>query len=312
MDLTAQKTGDWTDVTVWPFSVLPTAADDVTLNGRTVTVNTNAAVAKSVNNTGGGQLKMNDGSAIVAENFICVPTTSLITLTSSSVSCTITGNMSSSGGTILMCSNAAGYTVTVNGNVTGPPSNTYYGVNVNGIGTTIINGNLTPGLGRALYANTASTIVVTGIIKGGIFTANTSYTIAVAASTTLTLHGGLHLSRTSAGKTFFPISGPFFLDFGDGSLAQFALYDANGDLQILGATEPPPNTHALTGTARFSDQAIATLARAFRRDTGAWVGDAVPNPSTGAFNIPCVNTPHDVTISKTGYRPLTHGPINPV
>ncbi|MDS4070513.1 MAG: DNRLRE domain-containing protein [Candidatus Competibacter sp.] len=70
--------------------------------------------------------------------------------------------------------------------------------------------------------------------------------------------------------------------------------------------------YGISGIAKFSDNEIATLVRAWRRDTGAWVGDATPNGSTGAYSIITPNTPVDRTIFKTGYRPLTHGPITPV
>lgn len=68
----------------------------------------------------------------------------------------------------------------------------------------------------------------------------------------------------------------------------------------------------LRGTAKFTDDAIATLARAWRRDTGAFVGDATPSGPDGAFTISSVNSDCDVAIFRSGYRPLMHGPIAPI
>lgn len=70
--------------------------------------------------------------------------------------------------------------------------------------------------------------------------------------------------------------------------------------------------YKLRGTAQFTDGTIATLARAWRRDTGAFLASATPNPTTGAFEITSANTPCDISIFKDGYRPLTHGPITPI
>lgn len=74
----------------------------------------------------------------------------------------------------------------------------------------------------------------------------------------------------------------------------------------------PPQVFILSGYARFSDGAVAELARAWRRDTGELVASLVPDPVTGAFTLTGIkNHPHDVTIFRAGYRPLTHGPIQP-
>lgn len=74
----------------------------------------------------------------------------------------------------------------------------------------------------------------------------------------------------------------------------------------------PPRIFALAGTAKFSDGQVATLVRAWRRDGGAWVKDAVPDPLSGAFVLNNVKeVPHDVTIFRDGYRPQTHGPVMP-
>lgn len=73
-----------------------------------------------------------------------------------------------------------------------------------------------------------------------------------------------------------------------------------------------PTVYSLSGHAKFSNGAIATLMRVWRRDTGAWVLDTIPDPVSGAYQCQDVlNTPYDLTIFRDGYRPLTHGPIMP-
>ncbi|HPB76154.1 MAG TPA: hypothetical protein PLY96_13000 [Chromatiaceae bacterium] len=74
----------------------------------------------------------------------------------------------------------------------------------------------------------------------------------------------------------------------------------------------PPRVFILSGFARFSDGAVAELVRAWRRDTGDMVASVAPDPVTGAFTLTGIkNYLHDVTIFREGYRPLTHGPIQP-
>lgn len=65
--------------------------------------------------------------------------------------------------------------------------------------------------------------------------------------------------------------------------------------------------------AAFSDGAIATKAVAFARSAGVVIGEAVPDPTTGAFSMlvpDLISDGIDVMIYRDGYRPLIHGPIS--
>ena len=97
-------------------------------------------------------------------------------------------------------------------------------------------------------------------------------------------------------------------------IQQYALLEsqAAGTRRRYQINIEPPRVFILSGFARFSDGAVAELVRAWRRDTGAMVASAVPDPVTGAFTLTGIkNYLHDVTIFRAGYRPLTHGPIQP-
>ncbi len=74
----------------------------------------------------------------------------------------------------------------------------------------------------------------------------------------------------------------------------------------------PTITLALSGIAKFTDGAVASLARVWRRDDGSRVADLVPDGETAVFAIQDLErTGYDVTIFRDGYRPLTHGPVRP-
>lgn len=98
------------------------------------------------------------------------------------------------------------------------------------------------------------------------------------------------------------------------SIKQYALLEsqAAGTRRRYDISIALPRYFALAGMAKFSDGQVATLVRAWRRDTGAWVRDVVPDPSSGVFVLNNVKQVlHDVTIYRDGYRPQTHGPVMP-
>ena len=98
------------------------------------------------------------------------------------------------------------------------------------------------------------------------------------------------------------------------TIQQYVLLEsqAAGTRRRYDITIAPPRRFALAGTAKFSDGQVATLARAWRRDTGAWARDVVPDPGSGVFVLDNVKEVlHDVTIYRDGYRPQTHGPVMP-
>lgn len=67
------------------------------------------------------------------------------------------------------------------------------------------------------------------------------------------------------------------------------------------------------GVAKFSDDAIAEKIHITNATTGRWIATATPDQASGTFTVPQVAPqPVFVTIFRAGYRPLTHGPIEPI
>lgn len=68
--------------------------------------------------------------------------------------------------------------------------------------------------------------------------------------------------------------------------------------------------YKVQGIAAFTDGAIAETIRAWKTEDGSLVGSATPDPATGAFDISVPDELQvDITIFRSGYRPLTHGPV---
>ena len=67
--------------------------------------------------------------------------------------------------------------------------------------------------------------------------------------------------------------------------------------------------YAGMGIAKFTDGAVASTVKVWSRDTGALLQTVTPNQSSGAFSVLTREQTVDITIFKSGYRPLTHGPI---
>lgn len=85
------------------------------------------------------------------------------------------------------------------------------------------------------------------------------------------------------------------------------------DLNFKASLPSDPLIARLSGIAQFSDGSVATTVEAYRRDSAVLVGSTTPNPATGAFQIDIsCNTPCNVVQYRTGYRPLMHGPVDPI
>lgn len=63
------------------------------------------------------------------------------------------------------------------------------------------------------------------------------------------------------------------------------------------------------GVAKFSDGAVATLVRVWEAASGTHLTNIIPDPTTGDFQVAVSSQTVYLTALKTGYRPLTHGPI---
>lgn len=72
-------------------------------------------------------------------------------------------------------------------------------------------------------------------------------------------------------------------------------------------------TYAISGTAKFSDGAVATVLRVMDFTTGALISEIVPDPATGSFTLSSLSSAVTVfvMIYRSGYRPLAAGPITP-
>ena len=124
----AVANGNWSAVGTWDGGVaVPTAGDVVYADGKTVTINQNITVG-SINTT--QRVGGTTGGAFQ---------------TTAAASYTLTCDVNAGSNTCLTTTVPVGYTITINGNITGGTSANQYGVFINGAGNVIINGNATGG-----------------------------------------------------------------------------------------------------------------------------------------------------------------------
>ncbi len=142
----AVKSGNWSDTTVWNTGALPTSADDVYANNRTVTVDVSATVLSIRNGA---------SSPIVAGGTF-VPTNGItLTLTGSGV---VNGNVT----TTFVSNLTSGQYCTINGNING--GTTGSGLTNANLGTVNINGSCSAAGGSVACVNNVSsgTVIITG------------------------------------------------------------------------------------------------------------------------------------------------------
>lgn len=189
----AVATGNWSNTATWDGGTLPTSADDVYANNKTVTIDQNitvvslrnAAVASPVIAAGGSFQTQTSGTRTISANVISTGAT--ILNVQGTCNCTLTGNVTggSSGSNYpaviianygSLGSSLSSYPVFVlNGNVTGGSVSGAYGVRLWG-GTMTINGAVTGGTastganGADFYNSDnqpAAITINTGPITGG-------------------------------------------------------------------------------------------------------------------------------------------------
>jgi len=91
------------------------------------------------------------------------------------------------------------------------------------------------------------------------------------------------------------------------------LAQAIGTTRRLTLTLIEPAMYRLSSNAKFTDGAIPTKLRIWDHASGTWIADLTPDQATGAYLFNIIdNDAIDLTIYRTGYRPLTHGPVTPV
>jgi hypothetical protein len=160
----AVASGNWSTGSTWDGGTLPTSADDVYSNGKTIAIDVSAVTVVSLNNgpsspavAGGGFTAINDGI-------------------------TINANLISSGGTLLN-STVTG-TLNIFGNITCTSANNTTGLSVNGVNSNInITGNVTGGGSNAtsngIEINASGSLVN---ITGNVSCTNTAFSSGVVIS----------------------------------------------------------------------------------------------------------------------------------
>lgn len=174
--ITAAKSGNWSDTTVWTGGVLPGAAganDNADSNGYTVTIDQNIAL------NGGALIGTSAGAggfAVTAARTIAavVTATARTVLTCSHATGTValTGNVTggSTAAAVGVANTAAG-TLTIAGTVTGGSANNAFGASVAAgvlsiTGAPAVVGGSIAGAYGARVTNAAGTLNVTGAVNG--------------------------------------------------------------------------------------------------------------------------------------------------
>ena len=173
----AVATGNWSNTATWDGGTLPTAADDVYANNKTVTIDVNVTVL-SINNraqapavAGGGFLVIDNNLTITAN---ITYTSGADGLTASHTgTLTIIGNITGVNtilGTVGLRLSSAG-TVNITGNITSGQSNSANGILSNGGGLINLTGNVTGGSGFQAYGisqlGVATRLTINGTVTGG-------------------------------------------------------------------------------------------------------------------------------------------------
>ena len=254
-DIWATKNGNWSDTTVWNTSALPTIADDVWANNKTVTINTNPAVL-SVRTTAlaasgiaaGGGFTVSNGVSLTALSIIAGSTTVLSFGGASPNYCTIFGNVSGSSttGNIRVIANTSTGTLNVVGNL---------------LCSSVFNGGALQNGAACILNNSSGTVNLTGDIYPG---NQGNSGILNYASGTVNSFGNLAAQSYRGTANLYNYSNGTINHFGIGvgGVGANALVDSNA---IFNNSSGTIN---LSGTI-----------------TGGSVGYGINNASTGPVNI---------------------------
>ena len=172
-NILAAANGNWSATGTWVGGVVPTGGDNAYSNGKTITIDVNAAAAKvstvaENGSSGGGGFTLSNGFTLTA--YCDGGTSTCITLDGAN-SAAIVGNVN--GGTGTNCygayNNSTG-TITITGNVKGGTGANCPGTYNNSTGTITITGNVTGGTSAncpGAYNHSTGTITITGNATGG-------------------------------------------------------------------------------------------------------------------------------------------------
>jgi hypothetical protein len=228
-NITAVKSGNWSDPTVWSSGALPTAADDVFANAFNVTIDQNVTVlsirqSSPVSGTVGGTFILNNGITVNATSggFISRNnsfTQGFIRFTLALPnSATLVGNINhAQGDQVYTVDHTGTGTLNIIGNLFGFGQSGSWNVRTTSTGTLNITGSLFSGFSnnatRQLLIQGNTTVNITGDIiwRASSFGAGQSIVLIQAAATLNvvgTVYGGADYGIQSTGASLINIIGP--------------------------------------------------------------------------------------------------------
>jgi len=324
----AVATGNWSNTATWDGGTLPTSADDVYADGKTVTIDQNVTII-SLNNglrsggTIGGSFKVdNTGFNITATSLIVGTTTILLTINTTG---TLTINATIPTYTPIATAitiNGIGSNIIYNGNIsTGGSSGFCYGINVNTSNALLtITGNLTNPTTTNVYSSAVqvtsnSRVIITGNVTGPSVAGSNGTFYNNSTNTTGSIINGLCISGNSpafsgTAGTVTTINGTQTAVGTAGIYAIFcasaSIVNINGD--CLGALSTAPSTALIvnnvgTGTVNING---SVTARSVSPSTTVGI---VNNASTGTINV-STNVSGGSVANTIGISNTTTGTIN--
>lgn len=168
----AQKTGNWSDVTVWDGGTTKPGAGDIAQTGAyTVTIDEDVTCT-AIEATSSGHYEVTAGGITINANVVMASsyaTNGGLRLTHATGTVTINGDISGTSGTPAVNNSGAG-TLTVVGDVAAPPVTNARGINNNSTGTVNVTGNVAASSGNGsngVRATGNGNINIIGNIVGG-------------------------------------------------------------------------------------------------------------------------------------------------
>jgi hypothetical protein len=269
-NVTAVKTGNWSDPTVWNTGALPTSADDVFSNGFDVTIDQNVTVlsirqSSPANTTSRGTFILTNGVVVSATSGGFISRANSFTAgfiifnLSTPNSATLIGNLSHAAGDQVFTVDHSGTgTLNIIGNLIGFSLSGTYNLRITSTGTVNITGNLlshtTPNATRGILASGNCVINITGdIIWRSNTTAGSSSIINITGASTLnitgTVYGGGNVGIESNGASYIKIIGSLIAnEIVGGTVGSAAISSANASaINIFTG----PFISSVTGIAPF-------------------------------------------------------------
>lgn len=234
----AVANGNWSSTATWDGGTLPTSADDVHADGKTVTIDQNITVLslRTTQRTGGtvgGTFIANNGVSITATTFLAgVISASLVTL-AANAAVTVNGSFSTAtqAGAFALSSG----TLTINGSISGAGalSSNCNAILAAGTGSVVINGNVGAGSntgGLTMTFSSTGSLSITGSVTSS---SNSSINIVNNAASSVSIVGNLISGGTGSViicsvSTTISVTGN--LTGGNGGV----LNTSNGILNIVG------------------------------------------------------------------------------